>query len=139
MAVRIEDIPNISTSDTGWIQYYKDLKASFGKRNAVSIWVKTWSARGGKNSNANSNTLRDYMEKQGVEIDAGGLAKIIDFGDDIVDTVTTVFKMGAILVFATIGISILGFSMILFNLAKEPAKNIGIAAGTAGKTMKGGL
>jgi hypothetical protein len=139
MAIRLEDIPNIKSSDTAWIQYYRDLKRDFGRRNANSIWVATWEQRGGKNSSANTVMLRNEMKKHKIEVTTTGGAKLLDFADNVGDTLSTVFKMGTILVFTTIGITVIGFGMILFNIAKEPSKAIGVASGTALKTYTGGV
>lgn len=128
----------MNTSDAGWIQYFKDLRRSFGQRNAVSVWVKTWESRGGKTSKANTSTLRTFMKKQGVEVDNTGIAKIVDAGKGFANKVGFVYKTGVVFIFVSGGIILAGAALIIYGLAKQPAENLGIVSGTAARKFIGG-
>lgn len=119
-------IPSYNAKFEEWIQWHKDLQSNFGKKIANSLWTKAWKIRG--NSSANTNELRSYMDKQGVKFDKSAWDSVVDMGDNITDAFGTAFQVTK---FVGIGIAVIvvgGLGMIVFNLAKSPAKNIGVAA-----------
>jgi hypothetical protein len=118
-------IPSYNGKFEEWIQFHKDLDSNFGKKIANSLWIKAWKIRG--ISSANTNELRSYMEKQGVKIDKSSWDSLVDAGDNVTDAFGTAFQVTK---FVGIGIAVIvvgGLAMIVFNLAKSPAKNIGVA------------
>ena len=109
-----------------WIQWHKDLKSNFGKKVANSLWVKAWKIRG--NSSANTNELRSYMEKQGIKFDKSAWDSVVDAGADITDAFGTAFQVTK---YVGIGLAVIvvgGLGMIVYNLAKNPAKSVGVGA-----------
>ena len=119
-------IPSYNAKFEEWIQWHKDLQSNFGKKIANGLWTKAWKIRG--NSSANTNELRSYMDKQGVKFDKSAWDSVVDVGDNITDAFGTAFQVTK---FVGIGIAVIvvgGLGMIVFNLAKSPAKNIGVAA-----------
>ena len=122
----VNSIPSYNAKFEEWIQWHKDLKSNFGKKIANSLWMKAWKIRG--NSSANTNELRSYMEKQGIKFDKSAWDSVVDAGDNITDAFGTAFQVTK---FVGIGLAVIvvgGIGMIVFNLAKDPAKNIGVAA-----------
>jgi len=122
----VNSIPSYNAKFEEWIQWHKDLKSNFGKKIANSLWMKAWKIRG--NSSANTNELRSYMEKQGIKFDKSAWDSVVDMGDNITDAFGTAFQVTK---FVGIGLAVIvvgGVGMIVFNLAKSPAKNIGVAA-----------
>ena len=122
----VNSIPSYNAKFEEWIQWHKDLKSNFGKKIANSLWMKAWKIRG--NSSANTNELRSYMEKQGIKFDKSAWDSVVDAGDNITDAFGTAFQVTK---FVGIGLAVIvvgGLGMIVFNLAKSPAKNIGVAA-----------
>ena len=125
-ASAVNSIPSYNGKFEEWIQFHKDLDSNFGKKIANSLWVKAWKIRGV--TSANTNELRSYMGKQGVKFDKGVWDSIVDAGDTVTDAFGTAFQVTK---FVGIGIAVIvvgGLGMIVFNLAKSPAKNIGVAA-----------
>jgi len=122
----VSNIPQFNSPAENWIQWHKDLKSNFGKKIANGLWLKAWRIRG--NSSANTNPLREYMKKQGVEISSSAFDKVIDMGADVTDFIGDAFQVSKYAGIA-IGVIILGgAAMIVYNLAKNPAQNAGLAA-----------
>lgn len=122
----VNSIPSYNANFEEWIQWHKDLKSNFGKKVANSLWVKAWKIRGV--DSANTNELRTYMDKQGVKIDKSAWDSVVDAGADITDAFGTAFQVTK---FVGIGLAVIvvgGLGMIIFNLAKDPAKAIGVGA-----------
>ena len=122
----VNSIPSYNSNFEEWIQWHKNLKSNFGKKIANDLWIKAWKIRG--KSSANTNELRSYMEKQGIKFDKSAWDSVVDAGDNITDAFGTAFQVTK---FVGIGLAVIvvgGIGMIVFNLAKSPAKNIGVAA-----------
>ena len=117
-------IPTGASEAQDWMQWHKDLKKVFGKKQANSIWTYAWSKRGGINSSANTRTLSNYMEKQGVDFQRTGLA---EFGEGIADFGSGFASVGKW--FMIVGFSIVGFILvrIIIALTKNPNKTVGQA------------
>jgi hypothetical protein len=133
-------LPSLSNSSTVWVQYYQELKRNFGAKNAQSIWVYTWTNRGGVNSIANDNYLREKMKDYGVTVDTNGRGQIVDFADSIIDNVESVLKIGRTVLIATLIISVGGIAMLVFNIASQPFKAVdsALAIRTGGLSKIGG-
>lgn len=122
----VNSIPSYNANFEEWIQWHKDLKSNFGKKIANGLWIKAWKIRG--TSNANTNELRSYMGKQGVKLDKTAWDSVVDTADNITDAFGTAFQVTQ---FVGIGLAVIivgGLGMIVFNLAKDPAKAIGVGA-----------
>ncbi len=125
------NIPSKSSTDGVWIQWHKELKSNFGKKVANSLWSKAWTKRG--SDSANTNTLRSYMEDNGVKVETSTVAALIDSGYDILDNIGDVFTMGKYVSIAVIIIILGGAAMLIFNIAKNP-----IGAANAAANLKSG-
>lgn len=129
------NIPTKTSSDGEWLEWYKLMKSSFGKKTARIRFVNAWNKRGGKDSTANTNNLRTEMEKDGVVIESGVIGTITDFGVDVVDGISDAFSIGK---YATITIGVIlvaGLAMIVYGIAKQPLKLIESSQRT---TLEGG-
>jgi len=62
---RIINIPKNNSSDSVWITWYDALKTKFGRKKANSLFTANWDAQDGSNSDANTTTLRQHLEKEG--------------------------------------------------------------------------
>jgi len=114
-------IPTASSKSENWIQWHKDLRRIFGKKKANSIWLYAWSKRGGVNSPANNRSLRNYMDKQGVDITTTNLAAL---GDAIGNVLSFPFSVGKVLIIG--GLSVVGVVLlvILIRLINNPQQNL---------------
>lgn len=117
-------IPTGSSESQDWVQWHKDLKKVFGKKQANSIWTYAWSKRGGINSQANTTTLSNYMEKQGVDFQRTSLA---EFGEGITDFGSGIASAGKWIVIIGLGLVGLILIRILLNLTKNPNATVGQA------------
>lgn len=132
-------IPTASSESQQWIQWHKSLRKVFGKKQANDIWVYAWSKRGGKNAKANTVDTRNYMSKQGVELDKTALSSLADFGDSVGSFFGGMFSIWK---WAMIGGAVIGTVIlvrILWKMSKNPNKSLGqIAMVTPqGRALKG--
>jgi hypothetical protein len=125
-------VPTRSSSGDDWIQWHKDLKRFFGKKDANTIWSAAWDKR--ESSSANTRELRSYMERQGIDIDTSGFLKGTDSALDFMDFIGNIFKVSGIvgLVVVIAILSIIGVA--LFNVAKNP-EAVGKGVGTGLKMI----
>jgi hypothetical protein len=120
------NIPKYNSNSEDWIQWHKDLRQNFGKKIANSLWIKAWRIRG--NSSANTSDLRKYLDKQGIKISESAWDSVVDFGVGVSDAFGTAFQVTQ---YAGIGLAVIivgGLGMVVYNLAKDPAKSIGVGA-----------
>lgn len=129
-------IPTRASEAQSWIQWHKDLKKALGKKSANSIWVYAWQKRGGIDAPANTNSLREYMSSQGVDIEKTSMAALTDFGEDIVSGFGNLLSAGK---WVFIGVSVLAMIVILrivFKLTQDGGKGV---ASTVVSARTGGL
>ena len=132
----IENIPTNASTQEEWISWYKTLKSNFGAQNANALWVKGWKRYGGS-PNANTHELRIYMEKQGIKIDKDYFQSVFDNGVGFADFIGSGFQVARYMGIALGVIIVGGLGLVIYNLAKDPARNVGIAL-KAAALKKGG-
>ena len=116
-----KNIPTASSNSEAWVQWHKDLKSVFGKKKANSIWVVAWSKRGGLDSPANTRSLSNYMEGQGVDISRSTFAEITE---SISDFSSGIFTFGKIALIGGLTVSAIILLLIMRALLKNPNKSI---------------
>ncbi len=118
-----KNIPTASSKSENWIQWHKDLKKIFGKKKANSLWLYAWAKRGGIKSSANTTALRDYMDKQGVDVTTTSINKLADSIGNVLD-----FGFGVGKVVLIGGLSVVGLILIvnLVRLFKNPNQPLGL-------------
>jgi hypothetical protein len=110
-----QNIPTASSTSESWIQWHKDLKRIFGKKKANSIWLYAWAKRGGIKSPANTSVLRDYMDKQGVDITTTSLGELSDKIGNVLDFGFGVGKVVVIGTMSVVGLILIGILVKLFR------------------------
>jgi hypothetical protein len=121
----VNSIPTYNSTTMAWIEWHKGLKDNFGKKQANSLWLKAWKIRG--SAKLSTSDLRNYLEKQGLKMDTSAWDKVIDFGDDIGDSIGAAFSAGRI-VSISLGVIIIGgLGMLVFNIARKPNETIRLA------------
>ena len=118
-------VPTASSKPENWIQWHVDLKKIFGKKKANSIWLYAWAKRGGIKSSANTSSLRDYMDKQGVDISTTKLNEITDVVGNVLDFQLGLNKVVIVGVLSLVGLILLG---ILIKLARNPNQKLNVTA-----------
>lgn len=131
-----QNIPTARSSTSEWIVWHKSLKQMFGKKEANKIWLYAWSKRGGIDSDANTNELSNYLEKNGIDIERSTLDNI---GEGISDFSSGVFTFGKWLLIIPLGIAGVVMLFILVQLFRNPNKTVGTAMNFApqGRALKG--
>lgn len=115
-------IPNSNSTDADWEQWHRSLRSYLGRKQANGVFTKAWDLRGGVNVKGNTRKLRDYLQEQGLSIGTNGMQDIVDFGDDIGDSIgnfVNMAKWGAILTFA-VGLG--GLAVIAISVARKPER-----------------
>lgn len=129
----LELIPKKSSGQEDWMTWYKTMKSKLGKKNAQVLWVKAWGKRGGKDSPANTLSLRKYMESEGIPIDGGGIiSSAVDTASKGFDFFSDFFVAGKWMMIGSSVIIIGTVGLFLYNVAKDPVKSAGAAADLAG-------
>ncbi len=113
-------IPQLNSSSAEWIEWHKNLKSRYGKSTANSMWLKAWRFRG--TANANSNELRTHMSSNGVKIDSSFFNKVVDVGDNVIDKVGGMLKIGQVGTIVVGGALIVGIGYILY-IVLNPNEN----------------
>jgi len=127
-------IPSKTSSGQEWLDWYKLLKTRYGRKNANTVFSLAWNQRG--EYSANTKPLRDYLEKNGVDIEGSNPAIIIeDFVGDATDFVTGTFNTGKTI--ALVGISLVGLAVvgIVYSLVKNPDNTKELATLIASRGM----
>ena len=123
-------MPTTQAAGAEWIAWHKSLKARTGKSNANAAFVYVWGKRAGAGSSASTNSVREYMKTQGVELDTTKLEDITDFGYGVWDGIGSFLSIGKKL---TIGLTILAGAGLVFGLWAAFNKR---SRETAGKVYK---
>lgn len=118
-------IPTASSNSENWIQWHKDLRKIFDKKKANSIWLYAWAKRGGVSSPANTSSLRDYMDKQGVDVTTTALGELSDKIGNVLDFG---FGIGKVVVIGGLTITGLILVSILVKLLRNPNQQLNISA-----------
>lgn len=122
----IQTLPDKNSTGDQWIQWHKALKRRYGKKQANSLFLLAWEKRKGSGnvltgSSANTQPLREYLSKEGINISGEG---VMDYAADALDNFEDVFggifgagKAAAIVIAIVILIPI---ALLLINVAKNP-------------------
>jgi hypothetical protein len=132
-----KQIPTSASSDEIWIAWYKSMKKDFGKKKAKEAFSYIWASRQSKS--ANTNTLRDYFETQGINIKPEGLISgIIEIGDDVFDKVGSYMRMGRTAVMITGGVLLFAVGALVLQIALQPFKTLKEVGKVSGKNVETG-
>jgi hypothetical protein len=118
-------IPSASSKSENWIQWHKDLKKIFGKKKANSIWLYAWAKRGGIKSPANTSSLRDYMDGQGVNVTTTSLGELSDSIGNVLDFG---FGIGKVVIIGSLSVVGLILIAILVKLFRNPSQQLNISS-----------
>ena len=74
-------IPTNQSSFSTWIEWHKSLKSCVGKSQANQLWMMNFD----KEMPGDTVELREYMQKQGVQLDRDVLDRLTDTGKGVFD------------------------------------------------------
>lgn len=120
----IKNIPNKDSTDDQWIIWHGALK-KFGKKNANLIFLEAWNSRTEKggilfSSKANTEKLRDYLEKQGISLEKGLADYSASFIDTVDDFFTSAFNIGKYAGIGATVVVLIIIAVILYVIIKNP-------------------
>lgn len=73
-----EFIPTSDDTPEQWIEFHKALNKWFSKNESNSEWLRFWNQRAGAGSDADTHTLRAYMEDHGVDLTTNTEGELTD-------------------------------------------------------------
>ena len=123
-------LPTSNSQASEWLLWYQALKSQFGKQVAAQTWLRCWEKRGNHSQNT-STELRAALAKDGINIDKSILDSAVDTGESILGGIGSFLNVGKYAVYGIAFVAIGGFAMVVFNLAKSPAKAVCTIAKTA--------
>ena len=132
---RIINLPKYNSSDSVWITWYDALKSKFGRKKANSLFTANWDAQDGSNSDANTTTLRQHLEKEGkLDIKGSFAGEVKDKAFDVANFFGDYFTVGKYLGIGLGVILVGGLGLFVYNIARKPesAVRIGTAVATRG-------
>ncbi len=127
----VSSIPSRNSKAEEWIEWHKQLKSNFGKKQANALFVKAWKLRG--SNSITTNEMRTYLTKNGINLEKSTLDIVVDKGSDITDYFGDMFNVSK---YMGIGLAVVllgGTSILIFNIAKNPVGTIGAVAKLKGK------
>lgn len=121
----------IPTSDSPaemWVNWHKALRKWFNKNEANTHWLRFWQQRAGSGSNADSHSLRVYMQKQGVDLTTGALGILTDQAVNVVDWYSDTINASRLIIMGTV---VLGVGLIAYFIIKSTnqGKSVGEMVG----------
>ena len=140
----IKYIPSLDSPDIQWIAWHKMLSKGYGLERANSAFIVAFAYLAG--SGAKTNRLKDYCATQGLKIDVNLLrdaGRIIGNAEEsiggVFHRIGGIFRTSRTIIIILIILILIPVFMLLFNVARDPAKSIGAAAKIYGKIQTGGL
>ncbi len=120
----LESLPSVNASDVQWIAWYEVMRPEVGKKNANMLFLKAWNQRkneGLLGSKANTQSLRSFLEDQGINMAPDGILAYpiaaIDAVEGFVEGAFGIGKWSFIIVFVLLFIIV---AVFLFNIARNP-------------------
>ncbi|MCR6637444.1 MAG: hypothetical protein NVV82_00180 [Sporocytophaga sp.] len=131
----IKNLPNVDSTDDQWI-LWRDALSKYGKKQANMIFLEAWKNRTPQgswltSSKANTEKLRDYLEKKGITLEKGALDYTATFMDGVDDYFTSLFKVGKWVGLSAAGLVVLVIITIIYLIVKNPKETVQLAMGYA--------
>lgn len=133
----IRILPTFESSDNAWLTWYNDVKNTLNRKQANRLFGMLWDNVNGYDSDANTNYLREEMEKHGVEIATNTLGDVSDWASDVKGYFGDFFTAGKWIGFALTGVVVVAVGGLLLQIAfkkdvRAEAVQIGTLIGTRG-------
>jgi hypothetical protein len=133
----IKAIPTKSSSDLVWITWYDNLKKTFGKKKANSLFSSNWDSQQASNSSANTSDLRAHLKNNDIDISGGVLGEAKDRVFGFTDSFGDIFTVAKWLGIGLAGVIVVSVGALVFQLAtkssvRREAVSIGKTVATRG-------
>lgn len=120
----IKNLPDKASRDEEWIAWRESL-GIFGKKQANLLFIRAWKKRSDSGNilvsgKANTEKLRDYLEKKGISIDKGLADYTVSFADNVEDFFASAYNIGKYTGIACGAILIIILLGIIYTLFKNP-------------------
>jgi len=137
MSSRIDNIliPNEDSACQSWRNYFQDLTAKYGSKNAREAWLYTWNQKGNKSCSKDKG-FNKWAESNEIAV-ADGLDKAVagvsGIGQNLINGIGTMTglapKIGAVALIGGLGITL----FLLYKFAKAVKPSDVLQALPAGK------
>lgn len=118
-------VPTRTDTADVWKAWYDVLKSSFGKKTANQLFVQAWKRFG--STSVSTNSLREHLKKNGIEISTTTWQDIVDKGSGVTDFFGDIFKVGKYTGIALAVFVVGGIGLAVYNIARNPAASAGTA------------
>jgi hypothetical protein len=120
----IKNLPDRDSLDEEWISWRESLDV-FGKKQANLLFIKAWKKRSDKGNfivsgKANTERLRDYLEKRGIKIEKGIADYTVSFADEVEGFFKSALNMGKYTGIACGVVVLLIIMAVIYTLFKNP-------------------
>jgi hypothetical protein len=126
-----------TTDDTAemWISWHKSLKKWFSKNEANEHWLRFWNQRGGAGSDADTTSLREYMQTQGVDLTTTYMGDLADAGKGVLDFIgdSITWSRGLIIGGVVVGIGLIAFYVIYSTTKGKTASEMALEMPIVGR------
>lgn len=114
-------IPSKSSGGQVWKSWHQSLVTCFGKQGANTLWVEAWD-KYGRNGNAYSQDLAQYMQARGVYLPDSLGQKAGLSGANLMSGLGGFFNVMKYINIALAGGIAIGFLMLIYNVIMNPDK-----------------
>jgi hypothetical protein len=125
----IAAIPTSESRSYEWVDWHKSLK-KYGKQESRKLFLAAWYKSG--TDQANDETLRNYLHKQGIDLEADWKDEILDFASDpggILSTASGYFRGIKLFVTVILVLLVAFIALVLYNIGKNPNATINTIIG----------
>jgi hypothetical protein len=139
----IQTIPDKNSTGAQWIQWHQALKDRYGKKQANSLFLYGWEKRRASGNIltgniANTQTLREYLEKQGITVSGDG---VLDYAADALDNFEDyfggIFGVGKTVAIVIALLILIPIAFLLINIARNPKLIVdGLSAYSGGGAIR---
>ena len=131
-------IPTCGSDDNTWINFHKEAKKRYGRKDANVLWNKVWEKRAEEtgtltSDRANTERLREYMESQGIQVKGSYVDNVTEAVGDTFSFFGGLGKTMTVITIAVVVVLLVAVFIVIFKSIKDPsyAGKIGGAVASA--------
>lgn len=130
----LDALPNKKSQSQDWIAFWQAADKRYGTDAATVAFVKAWAKRRGPNADASK-----VSHDTGINLDKSFLEGIESKATSVVDVIGGTFSTAntgmKIILYATIGLTIILVGGLVVRVVTMSAQDAGVVAGTAAKAF----
>ncbi|MDO1449584.1 hypothetical protein Q0590_25125 [Rhodocytophaga aerolata] len=135
----VSSIPRKDAIDSEWIVWHKAMKDEFGKKQANLYFLKAWKQRNTDgfilDGKANTVVLREYLQKEGIQVEKGAMSYVADGLDDTLDGFFSMFGTASKMALVALLIVFLLAVWVIIRIVRNPNEYQQLIATLASRGM----